>query len=87
MAGRLTPEQDAAIQAEIKREMPQIDVAIDGIMKHLQELSDVGKVYATAAVITSVITALVDDRDEAVALSRHIQSQVEGLLLAMKFDT
>lgn len=85
MSDRLTPEQDVAIQEEIRREMPQIDVAIRGITKHLTELSGVGKVYATAVVTATVIRALVDERNEAVDLSRHIQSQVEGLLLAMEF--
>jgi hypothetical protein len=87
MAGRLTPQEDAAIQEEIRREVPQIDHEIDGIMKHLQELSDVGKIYVTAVVTATVIRALVDERDEAVALSKHMQSQVEGLLLAMKFES
>lgn len=74
---RLTPEEDAALYAELKPELPKVRKVADRASSRIETLSDIGQMAAVAEITLAFILRHVNDEAEALALSQHLRSQID----------
>lgn len=73
----LTPEQDAALNAELDRERPKVYDVLNKMFWHFDKLSDIGQKLAAAELMLNFIVSVVPNEQKAFDLLDDIHEQLK----------
>ncbi len=77
MMPRLTPEEDAALHAELLQERDQVYAVLDKILWHFNKVSVLGQKLAACELMHYFICVNTPNEEEALALLENINEQIE----------
>lgn len=74
---RLTPEEDAALHAELMQEKDKVYAVLDKMLVDFKTLSPLGQKLAACELMHYFICSNMPDEEEALALLENVNEQIE----------
>lgn len=73
---KLTPQEDAELNAELAAEIPQVYDALERMFRHYDKLSDLGQKLAACEIMLRLITDYMPNESAAMALLENINKEL-----------